>query len=96
MMRDVNVNGATPFVALVAAVALTAGASQSAEKKYWPGVSDNEIKIGQTIAYSGPASSFGTTGHTISAYYHTVGLVIARTAATKQSRCHGSQQEPSV
>ena len=49
---------------------LTAAASdaaRSAEKKYGPGVSDTEIKIGQTIAYSGPASSFGTTGHTIAA-----------------------------
>lgn len=37
-----------------------------------PGVTDTEIKIGQTIAYSGPASSFGTTGHTISAYYRMI------------------------
>jgi Periplasmic binding protein len=33
---------------------------------------DTEIKIGQTIAYSGPASSFGTTGHTTSAYYRMI------------------------
>jgi branched-chain amino acid transport system substrate-binding protein len=44
----------------------------AADKKYGPGVSDDEIKIGQTIAYSGPASSFGTEGRVISAYYRMV------------------------
>jgi len=43
-----------------------------AQKKYDPGASDTEIKIGQTIAYSGPASSFGTIGRTIAAYYRMV------------------------
>src|SRR5271165_2806789 len=43
-----------------------------AQKKYDPGASDTEIKIGQTIAYSGPASSFGTIGHTIAAYYRMI------------------------
>ena len=28
-----------------------------AEKQYGPGTSDTEIKIGQTIAYRGPASA---------------------------------------
>jgi branched-chain amino acid transport system substrate-binding protein len=28
--------------------------------QYGPGVSDTEIKIGNTMAYSGPASSYGT------------------------------------
>jgi branched-chain amino acid transport system substrate-binding protein len=27
----------------------------AAEKKYGPGVTDTEIKIGQTVPYSGPA-----------------------------------------
>jgi branched-chain amino acid transport system substrate-binding protein len=61
------------FLAVIAAAALTAASNAwSTEKKYGPGVTDTEIKIGQTIAYSGPASSFGTTGHTISAYYRMV------------------------
>ena len=30
--------------------------------KYGPGASDSEIKIGQTIAYSGPASAYGQLG----------------------------------
>jgi len=41
----------------------------AADKKYGPGVSDTEIKIGQTIPYSGPASAFGTEGRVIAAYY---------------------------
>jgi branched-chain amino acid transport system substrate-binding protein len=33
-----------------------------AEKKYGPGVSDIEIKLGQTMPYSGPASAYGADG----------------------------------
>ena len=40
---------------VVSAVALAAG-------KYDPGASDTEIKIGQTISYSGPLSAFGAFG----------------------------------
>ena len=40
-----------------------------AEKKYGPGVSDTEIKIGQTMPYSGPGSSYGTIGKVEAAYF---------------------------
>lgn len=40
-----------------------------AQKQYGPGVSDTEIKIGQTIAYSGPASAYGVLGKTEAAYF---------------------------
>ena len=40
-----------------------------AEKQYGPGTSDTEIKIGQTIAYSGPASAYGTLGKVEAAYF---------------------------
>ena len=40
-----------------------------AEKKYGPGVTDTEIKLGQTMPYSGPASSLGTMGKTEAAYF---------------------------
>ena len=33
--------------------------SAEAEKRYGPGVSDTEIKIGQTMPYSGPLSTAG-------------------------------------
>ncbi|MBV9523723.1 MAG: ABC transporter substrate-binding protein, partial [Alphaproteobacteria bacterium] len=53
--------------ALVAA-ALMAGPA-AAQKKYGPGVTDTEIKIGQTNPYSGPASAYGSNGRTEAAYF---------------------------
>jgi branched-chain amino acid transport system substrate-binding protein len=43
-----------------------------AEKQYGPGVSDTEIKIGNTGPYSGPASSYGTIPKSMAAYYRMV------------------------
>jgi len=43
-----------------------------AEKKYDPGASDTEIKIGNIIPYSGPASAFGEVGKTEAAYFRKV------------------------
>jgi branched-chain amino acid transport system substrate-binding protein len=43
-----------------------------AQKKYDPGASDTEIKIGNTNPYSGPASAYGTIGKTIAAYFNKV------------------------
>ena len=40
-----------------------------AQKQYDPGASDSEIKIGQTMPYSGPASSYGAIGKTEAAYF---------------------------
>ena len=40
-----------------------------AEKKYGPGVTDTEIKIGQTMPYSGPASAYGVIGKAEAAYF---------------------------
>jgi branched-chain amino acid transport system substrate-binding protein len=53
--------------ALLFALALAQPAA--AQKKYAPGVSDTEIKIGQTMPYSGPASSYGTIGKAEAAYF---------------------------
>jgi branched-chain amino acid transport system substrate-binding protein len=41
----------------------------AAEKKYGIGVSDTEIKIGNTMPYSGPASAYGTIGRAEAAYF---------------------------
>ncbi len=43
-----------------------------AQKKYDPGASDAEIRIGNTNPYSGPASAYGTIGKTITAYFKMV------------------------
>src|SRR4029079_119378 len=40
-----------------------------AQKRYDPGASDTEIKIGQTMPYSGPASAYGTIGRVEAAYF---------------------------
>ena len=53
-----------------AAVALAVAATPAAaQKKYDPGASDTEIKIGQTMPYSGPASAYGTIGKAEAAYF---------------------------
>ncbi|HYM01568.1 MAG TPA: ABC transporter substrate-binding protein [Stellaceae bacterium] len=56
------------FTATAAALLLTLQPSIAADKAYGPGVSDTEVKLGQTMPYSGPASSYGTQGKTESAY----------------------------
>jgi branched-chain amino acid transport system substrate-binding protein len=37
-----------------------------------PGVTDSEIKIGQTMSYSGPASAYGVIGRTEAAYFRMI------------------------
>ena len=54
---------------LAAAAASAMPLAALAEKKYGPGVTDSEIKIGQTIAYSGPASAYGQLGRAEAAYF---------------------------
>jgi ABC-type branched-subunit amino acid transport system substrate-binding protein len=53
----------------VAAAALALHVSVLAQKKYDPGASDTEIKIGQTMPYSGPASAYGALGRSEAAYF---------------------------
>jgi branched-chain amino acid transport system substrate-binding protein len=43
-----------------------------AAKNYGPGVTDTEIKIGNTGPYSGPASSYGTIAKSEAAYFRLV------------------------
>ena len=58
------------LVAMGALVALSiVSTSAIAQPKYGPGTSATEIKIGQTIAYSGPASAYGQLGKAEDAYF---------------------------
>lgn len=41
----------------------------AAQKRYGPGVTDGEIKIGQTMPYSGAASAYGAIGKAEAAYF---------------------------
>jgi branched-chain amino acid transport system substrate-binding protein len=53
------------------ALAMTGG-SALAQKKYDTGATDTEIKIGHTIAYSGPASAYGVIGKALDAYFNKI------------------------
>src|SRR4030088_1674395 len=59
--------------AIIGAELLIATASLAAEsRKYDPGASDTEIKIGQTAPYSGPVSSFSVIGKVEAAYFRMI------------------------
>ena len=56
-------------IALAALGLAMAATPALAQKKYGPGASDTEIKIGNTIPYSGPASAYGIIGKVEAAYF---------------------------
>src|SRR3954452_2256091 len=56
------------LLASVGLLVLAAALPALAQKKYDPGASDTEIKIGNTNPYSGPASAYGVIGKSIAAY----------------------------
>jgi len=59
-----SATAAAAFV-LVGGLALAAG-------HYGPGASDTEIKIGNTMPYSGPASAYGVIGKSETAYFNMI------------------------
>ena len=60
--------------AFSAALALLAATSSGAlaQKKYDTGATDTEIKIGNIMPYSGPASAYGVIGKTEAAYFNKI------------------------
>lgn len=58
------------FIALVVLMAATRCAN--AEKQYDAGASDFEIRIGNIMPYSGPASAYGIIGRTMKAFFQMV------------------------
>ncbi|HEV2302296.1 MAG TPA: ABC transporter substrate-binding protein [Stellaceae bacterium] len=60
------------IAAAPAALALGVVPRPARAAKYAPGVTAKEIKIGNTCFYSGPASSYGTIGRAMAAYYKMV------------------------
>jgi branched-chain amino acid transport system substrate-binding protein len=56
--------------ALAIAALLSSGAS--AQKKYDTGATDTDIKIGNIMPYSGPASAYGVIGKTEDAYFRKI------------------------
>src|SRR5579864_9537244 len=57
--------------ATAVALALSASAAY-AQKKYDTGATDTEIKIGQTLPFSGPASAYASIGKTQAAYFNMI------------------------
>ena len=57
------------FLSAIVAAALTAHSAAHAQKSYGPGVTDTEIKLGQTMPYSGPASALSAVGRANVAYF---------------------------
>src|SRR6201997_1740838 len=49
-----------------------AAAPAHAQKQYDPGATDTEIKIGQTVPFSGPASAYASIGKTQAAYFNMI------------------------
>jgi len=60
--------------AVSAALALLAATTTPsiAQKKYDTGASDTEIKIGNIMPYSGPASAYGVIGKTEEAFFRMI------------------------
>jgi branched-chain amino acid transport system substrate-binding protein len=61
-----------PLFVLVCTALVVAAPTAIAQKKYDPGASDTEIRIGQTMPYSGPASAYGTIGKVEAAYFRKI------------------------
>ena len=60
-------------VVVLIAIAIAAGmTTANAQKKYDPGASDTEVRIGNIMPYSGPASSYAVIGKTEAAYFNKI------------------------
>ena len=62
----------TRIVAIATSALLLTSGPVRADKKYDAGVTDVEIKIGQTMPYSGPLSAYATIGKVEAAYFRMV------------------------
>jgi ABC-type branched-subunit amino acid transport system substrate-binding protein len=66
--RSIMRNGFFRLVTGTALAIALSASSASAQKKYDPGATDTEIKVGQTVPFSGPASAYATIGKAQAAY----------------------------
>jgi branched-chain amino acid transport system substrate-binding protein len=57
---------------LAGLLAIAVASSAHAQKRYDPGATDTEIKIGNIMPYSGPASAYATIGKTEAAYFNKI------------------------
>ena len=71
---------------IILLVATSTGAI--AQKKYDIGATDTEIKIGNIMPYSGPASAYGVIGKTEAAYFKKINTEGAASMAARSSFSH--------
>jgi branched-chain amino acid transport system substrate-binding protein len=53
-------------------LAALAGITQAGDRQYGTGASDSEVKLGQTVPYSGPASAFSSYGRVFTGYFQMI------------------------
>ena len=68
MPITLKLSASGPWVTALALLVLSAGHG-IAQKNYGPGVTDGEVKLGQTMPYSGPASALSAAGKAEAAYF---------------------------
>ena len=70
-MQWVDINGWARKIVVTLGLTVLAGSAQmaAAERIYGPGVSDTDIKIGNTMPYSGPNANVSSIGRTEAAYF---------------------------
>src|ERR1700754_336462 len=59
-------------VAFAGSLAIAFAGAANAQKAYDPGATDTEIKVGNVMPYSGPASAYAAIGKTEAAYFKMV------------------------
>ena len=62
------INGHSLLILLSLGTAPIMATEVAAQKHIAPGVTDTEVKVGQTMPYSGPASAWGAVGRAELAY----------------------------
>ena len=70
MSMNLRMHLATLSAAALATAVM--GGTALAQKKYDAGATDTEIKIGNIMPYSGPASAYGVIGKTQEAYFNKI------------------------
>jgi branched-chain amino acid transport system substrate-binding protein len=72
MIRRPVISSGLAAAGFLLAGGLAAGGIALAAGQYGPGVSDTEIKLGNTMPYSGPASAYGAIGKAETAYFNMI------------------------
>src|SRR6266699_6877122 len=71
-MEEAMRNAKRALIASIAAGLVALAGPALAQKKYDTGASDSEIRIGNIMPYSGPASAYGTIGKVEAAYFNKI------------------------